>query len=158
MVLLVVPKARTDFTFPFARSALPNMHCLFTCTNYFIFCLQVGIYGNLEVLIYPAGWVWRFWVCTSSPVGSLWVLMSKFRKEGMKPISALILRRGVQPILFHQQSPSYVYSIISTQRRMGVPFPLLCIFLPSACSSKGGSNLGLQSPTVEGNSTASKMQ
>ena len=132
------------------------MHYLFTCTNYFIFCLQVGVYGNLEVLIYPAGWVWRFWVCISSPVGSLWVQMSKFREEGMKPISALILRRDVQPILFHQQYPSYVYSIISIQRRRGVPFPLLCISLPSACSSKAGSNLGLRSPTVEGNSLPQK--
>ena len=48
---------------------LSNMNYLFTCTNYFIFCLQMGVYGNLEVLLYPAGWVWRFWVCTSSPVG-----------------------------------------------------------------------------------------
>ena len=137
---------------------LSNMNYLFTCTNYFIFCLQMGVYGNLEVLLYPAGWVWRFWVCTSSPVGSLWVLVSKFREEGMKPVSSLILRRGVQPILFHQQSPSYVCSIITPQRRRGVPFPLLCISLPSACSSKAGSNLGLRFPTVEGNSTASKAQ
>ena len=39
--------------------------------------------------------------------------------------------------------------LVGTQRRRGVPFPLLCISLHSACSSKASSNLALWSPHSE---------
>ena len=151
----MVPKARTYITFPFAYSALCQTWTISSLALITLFSVSKWVFmailrSSFIQLVGCEG--------SESVLQAQWVLVSKFREEGMKPVSSLILRRGVQPILFHQQSPSYVCSIITPQRRRGVPFPLLCISLPSACSSKAGSNLGLRFPTVEGNSTASKAQ